>query len=70
MRLVMRLLVWLVRASLASPAQLVIENAALRQQLAMYCRQRPQPRTSSSGYSLPAGGAVGVRCWRCSNPRR
>jgi hypothetical protein len=44
LRLFIRTVVWLVRAVLRSRDDLVLENLALRQQLAIYVRQTPQPR--------------------------
>jgi transposase InsO family protein len=41
---ILRLLGWLLRALLARRKDLVLENLALRQQLALYQRRRPRPR--------------------------
>ena len=44
MRLLVALLVWLLRATLVTRGSLVLENLALRQQLATYARLRKRPR--------------------------
>ena len=44
MRLLVALLVWLLRATLVTRGSLVLENLALRQQLATYARRHKPPR--------------------------
>jgi len=44
MRLLVSLLVWLLRATLVTRGSLVLENLALRQQLATYARRQKRPR--------------------------
>ena len=44
MRLLASLLVWLLRATLVTRGSLVLENLALRQQLATYARLQKRPR--------------------------
>ena len=44
MRLLLSLLVWLLRATLVTRGCLVVENLALRQQLATYARMQKRPR--------------------------
>ena len=44
MRLVVSILAWVLRAVFTSRRSLVLENLALRQQLAAYARTQKQPR--------------------------
>ena len=44
MRLLVALLVWFLRATLVTRGSLVLENLALRQQLATYARTDKRPR--------------------------
>ena len=44
MRLLLALLVWILRATLVTRSSLVLENFALRQQLATYARTQKRPR--------------------------
>jgi hypothetical protein len=53
-RLFIRATAWLVRALLRSRSDLVLENLALRQQLAIYVRH--EVRILHTGARAPAGG--------------
>jgi hypothetical protein len=46
--LALRLLGWMVRALVVPKADLLLENLALRQQLAMFCRDKPKPQARTS----------------------
>lgn len=67
--LLIRAAVWLLRAALRSRDDLVLENLALRQQLAIYNDKRPQPRLTDPARALGVGLIEGriIHVW---GPRR
>ena len=62
--LLIRAAVWLVRAALRSRDDLVLENLALRQQLAIYKDKRPQPRLTDSARAFWVGLRAAWPRWR------
>jgi hypothetical protein len=55
MRLLLALLVWILWATLVARTSLVLENLALRQQLATYARTQKRPLRSGPGLSHRVG---------------
>jgi len=54
-RILIRTIVWLVRAIIRSRSELVLENLALRQQLAIFKDKRPQPRPDNPARAFWVG---------------
>jgi hypothetical protein len=64
LRLLIRATVWLVRAALRSRDDLVLENLALRQQLAIYKDKRPRPQLTDSARAFWVGLRAAWPGWR------
>ena len=60
MGLILALVVWFLRAVRRPHADLVLENLALRQQLAAYSRTVKQPRAEGCGTSVLGGPFEGL----------